>query len=178
MPSKEFFDILAEFLGKGVGSFQGLRTTKKYTKSRPLTVRRTSLESMITNKRTHSRLWGLGVWFSLLELRPNGVWPPHSWGFEITHNEAPQLVVLLWTSDQLDAETSTWQNTILTTDKHPCSGGIRTHNLSRTTVADLRLRQRGQWNRPMFGYTAIFMWKYKSNHCIRTCHKPSWNMCM
>ena len=35
-------------------------------------------------------------------------------------NDAPQLVGLLWTSDQLVAETSTWQHTTLTTDKHPC----------------------------------------------------------
>jgi hypothetical protein len=31
--------------------------------------------------------------------------------------DAPQSVGLLWTSDQLVAETSTWQHT---TDKHPC----------------------------------------------------------
>ena len=37
-----------------------------------------------------------------------GSWPPHSWGFSITHNDAPQSVGLLWTSDQLVAETSTW----------------------------------------------------------------------
>ena len=47
-----------------------------------------------------------------------GSWPPHSWGFYITHNDAPQSVGLLWTSDQLVAETSTWQHTIITTDKH------------------------------------------------------------
>jgi len=35
------------------------------------------------------------------------LWPPHSWGFYITRNDAPQLVGLLWTSDQLFAETST-----------------------------------------------------------------------
>ena len=29
------------------------------------------------------------------------------------------------------AETSTWQHTTLTTDKYPCPGGIRTHDLSR-----------------------------------------------
>jgi len=34
--------------------------------------------------------------------------------------DAPQSVGLLWTSDQLVAETSTWQHTTLTTDKHPC----------------------------------------------------------
>jgi len=38
----------------------------------------------------------------------------------ITHNDAPQSVGLLWTSDQSVAETSTWQHTTLTTDKHPC----------------------------------------------------------
>jgi hypothetical protein len=31
-----------------------------------------------------------------------------------------QSVGLLWTSDQLVAETSTWQHTTLTIDKHPC----------------------------------------------------------
>ena len=63
--------------------------------------------------------------------------------FEITH----QSVGLLWTSDQLFAETSTWQHTTLTTDKHPCPRGIRTHNLARRAAADLRLRPRGHWDR-------------------------------
>jgi len=35
-------------------------------------------------------------------------------------NNALQSVGLLWTSDQLVAETSTCQHTTLTTDKHPC----------------------------------------------------------
>jgi len=46
---------------------------------------------------------------------------PHSWGFEVTHNDAPQSVGLPWTSGQLITETSTWQHTTLTTDKFPCS---------------------------------------------------------
>jgi hypothetical protein len=37
-----------------------------------------------------------------------GLWPPLPWGFLITHSDAPQLVGLLWTSDQLISETSTW----------------------------------------------------------------------
>ena len=49
-----------------------------------------------------------------------GPWPPHFWGFLITHSDAPQSVGLLWTSDQLVAETSTLQHITLTTDKHPC----------------------------------------------------------
>jgi hypothetical protein len=36
-----------------------------------------------------------------------GLWPPRSQGFLITHNDAPHSVGLLWTSDQLVAETST-----------------------------------------------------------------------
>jgi len=28
-----------------------------------------------------------------------GSWPPHSWGFEITHKDAPQSIGLLWTSN-------------------------------------------------------------------------------
>ena len=38
---------------------------------------------------------------------PSGLEPPHSRGFLITHNDAAQSVGLLWTSDQLVAETST-----------------------------------------------------------------------
>ena len=64
-----------------------------------------------------------------------------------SHNDAPQSVGLLWTSDQLVAETSTWQHTTLTTDKHPCPDGIRTHDLSRRAAANLRLRPSGQWDR-------------------------------
>jgi hypothetical protein len=35
------------------------------------------------------------------------LWPPRPRGFGITHNDAPQSLGLLWTSDQLVAETST-----------------------------------------------------------------------
>ena len=56
----------------------------------------------------------------LAQQPPSGPWPPHSRGFSITHNDAPHSVRLLWTNDQLDAETSTWQHTTFTTDKHPC----------------------------------------------------------
>jgi len=50
-------------------------------------------------------------------------------------------------SDQLIAETSTWQHTTLTTDRQSCPSGIRTHNLNRREVADLRHRQRGHRDR-------------------------------
>ena len=68
-------------------------------------------------------------------------------GFQITHNDTPQSVGLLWMSDQLVAETSTRQNTTITTDRHPCNGGIRTHDLCRRAAVDLRLKPRGHWDR-------------------------------
>ena len=66
---------------------------------------------------------------------PSGPRSPQSRGFYITHNDAPQSVgLLLWTSDQLVAETSTCQHTTLTTDRHPCPQ--RDSNpLSRRAVA-------------------------------------------
>jgi hypothetical protein len=73
-----------------------------------------------------------------------GLWPPRPRGFLITHNDAPQSVGLLWTSDQLVAEISAWLHT---TDKHPCPGGIRTHDRSRRATEDLSLRPRGHWDR-------------------------------
>ena len=38
-----------------------------------------------------------------------------------SHSDTPHSVGLLWTSDQPVAETSIWQHTTLTTDRHPCS---------------------------------------------------------
>jgi hypothetical protein len=90
-------------------------------------------------------------------------WPPHSWGFYITHNDAPQSVRLLWTSDQLVAETYTPQRTTLTTDK---TGGIRTHDLSRRAAADLRLRPRGHLCSTV---TGTVNW---INLCSSNNHKP------
>ena len=43
-----------------------------------------------------------------------GVWSPHSRGFSRSHTtDATQSVGLLWTSDQLVAQNSTWQHTTL-----------------------------------------------------------------
>jgi len=56
----------------------------------------------------------------------SGLKSPNSRGFLITHNDAPHSVGLLWTSNQSVAETSTWQHSTITTDKHPCPGGFET----------------------------------------------------
>ena len=63
-------------------------------------------------------------------------------GFFITHNDAPQSVGLLWTSDQLVAETSDNTQHSQQTNIH-APGGIRTHDLSRRAAVYLRLRLRG-----------------------------------
>ena len=60
-----------------------------------------------------------------------------------SHTTTHQSIGLLWTHDQLVAETSTWQHTTLTTDRHHAAGEIRTHNLCRWVAADLSPRPRG-----------------------------------
>jgi len=56
------------------------------------------------------------------------------------HSDTPQSVGLLWTSDRPVAETFTWQNTTLTTDRFPCSpphpAGIRTRSPSKRAALD------------------------------------------
>jgi len=80
------------------------------------------------------------------ESPPSGPGPPHSWGFRITHDDAPQLVQLLWMSDQPVAETCTWRHTTLTKIIH-APGGIWTHSLTRRAAVDLRIRLCGHWDR-------------------------------
>jgi hypothetical protein len=53
-----------------------------------------------------------------------------------SHSDTPQVVGLLRMSDHLDSETSTWQHTTLTRDRHPCPGGIRTGKTSKGAVTD------------------------------------------
>jgi len=38
----------------------------------------------------------------------------------LSHSDMPHSVRLLWTSDQPDAETSNWQQTAHTRDRHLC----------------------------------------------------------
>jgi hypothetical protein len=83
-----------------------------------------------------------------------GLCPPCSRGFLITHNDAPQSVGLLWTSDQLIAETSTWQLITHTTNLH-AHGGIITHDRSRWEAVDLCLRPRGHLDRQTWLITVV-----------------------
>ena len=53
-------------------------------------------------------------------------------------------VGLFWSRDRPETETSTWKHTTLTRDTHVPSG-FRTHNRSKRSAADPRLRPRGHW---------------------------------
>jgi len=58
-----------------------------------------------------------------------------------SHSDTPHSVGLLWTSDQPNADISTWQHTALTTDSHLCLGRIRTGNTRNREAADPLLRR-------------------------------------
>jgi hypothetical protein len=60
----------------------------------------------------------------------------------VTLSDTPHSVGLLWTRDRTVADTSTCQNTALTTDRLSCRSGIRTRNPSKQTAEYLGLRPR------------------------------------
>jgi hypothetical protein len=96
-----------------------------------------------------------------------------------TH-DAPQSVCILWKSNQLVAEISTWQHTTHTIDKHPCPGGIRTHDRSRPAAVDLcvdraaigtgKMKNTGK-NKHLswFLYIYIYIYIYCLYNCLNTC---------
>ena len=63
----------------------------------------------------------------------------------LSNSDTPHTTGLLWTSDRLDVESSTWHHTTLTRNIHT-PGGIQTRNLSKRAAADPRLRPRGHWD--------------------------------
>ena len=89
-----------------------------------------------------------GPFFFPVTKRPDSSsWPPLR-GFTIHSLGTPLSVRLLWTSDQPDAETSTWQKTTLARDIH-APGRIRTRNPSKRVAAYQQHRQRGHRNRQL-----------------------------
>ena len=62
----------------------------------------------------------------------------------LSHSDTPHSVGLISTSDRPVVETSTWQHTTITTDRHSWPpGGVRTRNPSKSAAAGPRLRPRG-----------------------------------
>ena len=90
-----------------------------------------STQLVLTRKTVHRATWQMyrsglfnctinSVFLLFGVTAPSGPGPPHSRGFYITLKDTPQSVGLLWTNDQLVAETSTGQHTTIITDEHPC----------------------------------------------------------
>jgi len=63
------------------------------------------------------------------------------------HSDTPHSVGRLWTSDQPDAQSSTWQHTTLTTTDIHAPGTIRTRIPSKRAAADPRFSPRSYWDR-------------------------------
>ena len=84
---------------------------------------------------------------------PSGPGPPHSRGFYIPLNDTTQSIGLLWTSDQLVAETSTCDTQHSQQTNIHTPGGIRTHNLSVRAATNLRLRRHGHRDRHVWVHT-------------------------
>jgi hypothetical protein len=60
-----------------------------------------------------------------------------------SHSDPPHSVRLLWTRDRAIVETSTWQRTTFTTDKHPCPR--RDSNPNSQHPSGRRPKPRGRW---------------------------------
>jgi hypothetical protein len=64
-----------------------------------------------------------------------------------SQSDIPHSVGLLWTGDQPNAQTATWNTQHSQETDIQAPGGIRTQNPSKPAAANPRLRPRGHWNR-------------------------------
>jgi hypothetical protein len=83
-----------------------------------------------------------------------------------SQSDTPQSVRLLCTGDRPDAETSTWQHTTLTTDRHPRPRGIWIHCPIRRAAADPRHRPRSHWDRPALALLVFLITLLPPIHCF------------
>ena len=91
---------------------KGMRINRKrsHVRKSVRTIKRNAKEELNTREKYMSEEIRIGFFYGVTA--PSGPGPPRNRGFTITlrHNT---LGGLLWTSDQPDAETSTWQHTTL-----------------------------------------------------------------
>jgi hypothetical protein len=64
-----------------------------------------------------------------------------------SHSDTPVSAGLLWTSDQLVAETYILQNSKLTRDRHPCPRPDSNPQSQQASGRGPRLKSRGHWDR-------------------------------
>jgi hypothetical protein len=72
-----------------------------------------------------------------------------------SHSDASRSVGLLCKSDQPDAETSTWQHTTLTRDRHPCPRWDSSPQFQQKRGHRLSLRPRCDWDRLVANYKRV-----------------------
>ena len=77
---------------------------------------------------------------------PTGQGPPHYRGF--TNTDTPHSVGHLWTRDQPDAKTSTWQHTTSATERHPYPQLDSNPQFRKASCRKPTPRPRGHWDRP------------------------------
>jgi hypothetical protein len=77
----------------------------------------------------------------------------------LLHSDTSHSVRILWTSDQPDAETSTWQHTPLTRDRQPCSW--------RDSIPKSQQSERRQTRTLDCAATRISFCYYSPNKCRR-----------
>jgi len=82
-----------------------------------------------------------------------------------SHTDTRQSVGNLWTSDQPDAETSSWQHTTLTGDIHQCR---RRKSNPQSQIAS-GLRRRGRWNRLLPRFVAHSLLPVADTLYIQAC---------
>jgi hypothetical protein len=66
-----------------------------------------------------------------------------------SHSDTPQSIGLFWTSDQSDTETSTWQHTPFTRDRHPCPKRDSNPQSQKASFSRQRLRPHHLCDRPL-----------------------------
>jgi hypothetical protein len=100
-------------------------------------------------------LWGISVFygwanriFSLgdstrIHVIPFSQWVSQSHALDTPHSAGP-----LWTSDQSDAETSTWQHRTITRDRHQCPERDLNPQSQQASGHKHTLRPRSHWERP------------------------------
>jgi len=81
-----------------------------------------------------------------------------------SHSDTPTSIGLLWNRDRPVAETSSWHNTTVTRDRHPCPDGIRTRSLSNRAAQalDRAATAFGEWaviSVVRFGYPSLTVFK-------------------
>jgi hypothetical protein len=104
---------------------------------------------------------------------PSGPAPPHYRGFmiTITHTTPGRTPLGEWSARRRDLYLTT-HNSHKRQITMP-SGGIRTHNPSKRSVADLRLRPRGHWDRQYVTRCCINSWHHeitKVTCCFASLH--------